>query len=186
MARGWRLAAAGSLLALALAGCTSREEDPRIEALLDRSEIENLIDGLYRNVETASTTDYANYFTPDTVFEINGTAYRGQAAILEYQRKVAETSPMLKGTFHMLVNNLRVEPKGDTATAQLYFTGVLAESLTGDPRLLKHGREYDLLEKQDNGQWRIVKRVIVSDASADSDFKGVVRPGEDYDILKAQ
>lgn len=181
-----RFALAALTLALAAGGCSEPAEDARLQPLLDRSVIADMMDDLYRNVETASTTDYDRYFTPDTVFEINGTAYRGHDAIQGYQRKVAETSPMLKGTFHMLLNNLRVKVDGDTATAELYFTGVLSETLTGDPRLLKHGREYDRLERQPDGGWRIVKRVIVSDASAESDFAGVKRPGEDYDILTAE
>lgn len=181
-----RTLVAALMLALAAGGCSQPAEDPRLQPLLDQNTIAGMMDDLYRNVETASTTDYDRYFTPDTVFEINGTAYRGHAAIQSYQREVAATSPMLKGTFHMLLNNLRVNVDGDTATAQLYFTGVLSETLTGDPRLLKHGREYDRLERQPDGGWRIVKRVIVSDASAESDFAGVKRPGEDYDILTAE
>jgi ketosteroid isomerase-like protein len=181
-----RRALAALVLVLAAGGCSGPAEDPRLQPLLDRTAIADMMDDLYRNVETASTTDYDRYFTPDTVFEINGTAYRGHDAIQGYQREVAESSPMLKGTFHMLLNNLRVAVEGDTATAQLYFTGVLSETLMGDPRLLKHGREYDLLQRQSDGGWRITKRVIVSDASATSDFAGVERPGEGYDILKAR
>ena len=182
----WRRMAIGALTAAALAACSGPTTDEQLQPLLDRMAIEDMMDGLYRNVETASTGDYDNYFTPDTVFEINGTSYRGHDAIQAYQRKVAATSPMLEGTFHMLLNNLKVDVKGDTATAQLYFTGVLAETLTGDPKLLKHGREYDLFQRQDNGEWRITKRVIVSDASAESDFAGIQRPGEDYDIRGAR
>jgi len=181
-----RSALIGALAAVALTACSKPAPDERLQPLLDRVAIEDMMDGLYRNVETASTADYEDYFTPDTVFEINGTSYRGYEAIQDYQRKVATTSPMLDGTFHMLLNNLKVEVDGDTATAQLYFTGVLSESLTGDPRLHKHGREYDLLKRQNNGEWRIVKRVFVSDASAEADFAGVERPGEDYDIRTAQ
>jgi len=58
--------------------------------------------------------------------------------------------------------------------------------VTGAPQLFKHGREYDLLQRQKDGGWKLAKRVIVSDASAESDFKGVKRPGEDYDILKGE
>lgn len=181
----WRSLALSALAAATLTACSRPTTDDRLQPLLDRVAIEDMMDGLYRNVETASTTDYEDYFTPETVFEINGTSYRGHDAIQDYQRKVAETSPMLKGTFHMLLNNLKVDVEGDTATAQLYFTGVLAESLTRDPNLLKHGREYDLLERQEDGEWRIVKRVIVSDASAESEFAGIPRPGEDYDIRQA-
>ena len=180
----WQGAALSALAVLA--ACSKPASEERLQPLVDRVAIEDLLDDVYRNVETASTSDYADYFTPDTVFEINGTAYRGHDAIQTYQRKVAETSPMLEGTFHMLVNNLRIKVDGDIATAQLYFTGVLSESLTGDPRLLKHGREYDLLERQENGEWRITRRVIVSDASAESDFEGIERPGEDYDILQSR
>ncbi|PQA87660.1 nuclear transport factor 2 family protein [Hyphococcus luteus] len=156
------------------------------QILLDRMEINELITGLYENVETASSTNYADYYLEDAVLEINGTEYRGRAAIFDYQDAVAKTSPRLKGSFHMLLNNLSIDVMGDTATAKLYFTGVLAETVTGPPRLFKHGREYDLLVRRTDGEWRIKRRVIVSDASADSDFEGIERPGEDYNILDSE
>lgn len=175
--------------ALAAASCSQQQDSDALkkqQLLIDRMEITDLLDNVYDNVETASTTDFDEYYVPDAVFDVNGTAYKGKQAILDYHRKVAETSPHLKGSFHMLVDNLRVKVSGDTATAKLLFTGILAPSLTDDPQLLKHGREYDLLARQQDGSWKLAKRVIVSDASAESDFAGVKRPGENYDILKGE
>ena len=172
---------------LGLAGCG--QHDPaaqKQQLLIDRMEITDLLDNVYDNVETASTRDFDKYYIKDAVFDVNGTQYKGQQAILDYHRQVAKTSPHLKGSFHMLVDNLRIDVRGDTATAKLLFTGVLSESVTGAPQLFKHGREYDLLQRQNDGGWKLAKRVIVSDASASSDFKGVKRPGEDYDILKGE
>ena len=156
------------------------------QLLIDRMEITDLLDNVYDNVETASTSDFDRYYLPDAVFDVNGTAYAGKQAILDYHADVAKTSPHLKGSFHMLVDNVRVTVNGDTAAARLLFTGILSPTLTRDPQLFKHGREYDLLKRQADGSWKFAKRVIVSDASAESDFAGVERPGEDYDILKAQ
>ncbi len=171
--------------AIALPACT-QTSSAKQQLLLDRMEINELIAGLYENVETASSTDYPDYYLEDAVLEINGTELRGRAAIFDYQSAVAKTSPRLKGSFHMLLNNLSIDVTEDQATAKLYFTGVLAETVTGPPRLFKHGREYDLLVRRPDGEWRIKKRVIVSDASADSDFAGIERPGEDYDILEGE
>lgn len=172
--------------AFALASCSSGEVSEKQQLLIDRMEISDLLDNVYDNVETASTRDFDTYYLPDAVFDVNGTALQGKQAILDYHAKVAETSPHLEGTFHMLVDNLRVKVDGDTATAKLLFTGVLAPTITGEPVLSKHGREYDLLKRQADGSWKFAKRVIVSDASAVSDFAGVKRPGEDYDILKSE
>lgn len=172
---------------LVLGSCGDDSEIQRKQQLLiDRMEITDLIDNVYDNVETASTTDFDRYYLPDAVFDVNGTAYKGKQAILDYHAEVAKTSPHLAGSFHMLVDNLRVSVEGDRATAKLLFTGILSPSLTEDPKLFKHGREYDLLQRQSDGSWKFAKRVIVSDASAESDFAGVERPGEDYDILAAE
>ena len=173
-------------LALVTLGACSQngDEAAKQKLLIDRMEITDLLDNVYDNVETASTSDFDKYYLPDAVFDVNGTAYKGKQAILDYHAQVAKTSPHLKGSFHMLVDNVRVKVDGDKATTKLLFTGVLAPSLTGDPQLFKHGREYDLLERQADGSWKFAKRVIVSDASAESDFAGIKRPGEDYDILQ--
>ena len=172
---------------LALGACGGDSDMERKQQLLiDRMEITDLIENVYDNVETASTKDFDKYYLSDAVFDVNGTAYEGKQAILDYHAQVAETSPHLEGSFHMLVDNLRVAVDGDRATAKLLFTGILSPSLTDDPRLFKHGREYDLLQRQSDGSWKFAKRVIVSDASAESDFSGVERPGEDYDILASE
>lgn len=178
---------AAGLAALALAACGSGSEtSPKQQLLIDRMEITDLLENVYDNVETASTSDFDKYYVSDAVFDVNGTAYTGKQAILDYHAQVATTSPHLQGSYHMLVDNLRVKVDGDTATARLLFTGILSPSLTEDPQLFKHGREYDLLKRQGDGTWKIAKRVIVSDASSDSDFAGIKRPGEDYDILKGE
>lgn len=176
-----------ALALFALSSCGGDSEAERKQQLLiDRMEITDLIENVYDNVETASTTDFDKYYLPDAIFEVNGTAYQGKQAVLDYHAEVAKTSPRLDGSFHMLVDNLRVSVDGDRATAKLLFTGILSPSLTQDPKLFKHGREYDLLERQPDGSWKFAKRVIVSDASSESDFAGVQRPGEDYDILSSQ
>lgn len=172
------------LLAAVLASaCSDNAPDASTQELADRMMIGDLITDLYADVEAASGSNYSTYYTPDAVFEVNGTRLEGREEIIDYHREVARTSPKLSGTFHMLVDNLRIEVLDDTAKASLIFTGVLSESLTRDPRLHKHGREYDLLQRQDDGEWKIIKRVIVSDASAESDFVGIERPGPGYDIL---
>ncbi|MBO9604220.1 MAG: SgcJ/EcaC family oxidoreductase [Novosphingobium sp.] len=173
-----------ALLALEACAKSGGEDEAKQRLLIDRMEITDLLDNVYDNVETASTTDFDKYYLPDAVFDVNGTAYKGKQAILDYHAQVAKTSPHLKGVFHMLVDNVRVKVDGNRAATKLLFTGILAPNLTGDPTLFKHGREYDLLARQSDGSWKFAKRVIVSDASAGSDFADVERPGEDYDILK--
>ena len=69
----------------------------------------------------------------------------------------------LTGTYHMLMNNPRIQVKGDTATAHLLYTGLMCDDLRGPPRLIEMGREYDELVKID-GEWLISKRVLSSDA----------------------
>jgi len=108
-------------LPLVLSGCGKDSDAARKQQLLiDRMEIADLLDNVYDNVETASTRDFDKYYIKDAIFDVNGTPYKGQQAILDYHRQVAKTSPHLKGSFHMLVDNLRVKVNGDTATATCY------------------------------------------------------------------
>lgn len=172
-----------AFLAAMTSSCSHPSDDSELQALKDRTAVGDLITEVYANVEAASLQSYNDYYTSDAHFEVNGTSYKGREEIIDYHRNVAETSPVLEGTFHMLVNNMAVKVTGDTATAKLIFTGVLSRNVTGPPELHKHGREYNLLKRQADGKWRITRRVIVSDASAESDFAGILRPGPDFDIL---
>lgn len=136
------------------------------EHLLDRIQIEDLLIMYYTSLVDFDRTTMATHFTEDAVLDINGKIMTGHAEIdaLYADSEALLAANELTGTYHMLMNNPRIQVKGDgTATAHLLYTGLMCDDLRGPPRLIEMGREYDEFVKVD-GHWLISKRVLTSDA----------------------
>ena len=136
------------------------------EHLLDRIQIEDLLIMYYTSLVDFDRTTMATHFTEDAILDINGKIMKGHAEIdalyANSESILAENE--LTGTYHMLMNNPRIQVNSDgTATAHLLYTGLMCDDLRGPPRLVEMGREYDELVKID-GHWLISKRMISSDA----------------------
>ncbi len=181
--------ARGALLPLGLAlslaaGAPALAQPPQttMQTLLDRVQIEDLITGYYSNLGGGGK-GFAAYYVPDATFDVNGKIYKGQDAIERAYKELGATSPIPKGTFHMLLTNPQIDVKGDTAVASFIWTGILNEQAKAPPRFIEQGREYDVLVKRD-GQWRISKRVIIADSGLPDFFDATYTPRKDYDPLK--
>jgi ketosteroid isomerase-like protein len=174
-------------LALALAGCTQgaaeQAEDAAEQALLDRVAIEDLLGRYYANFGAESSLGFNDYYTDDAVFDVNGQVAHGKDEIQGIYAGLGDESPAARGTFHMLMTNPVIEVDGDTATAQLLWTGILNDTIDGPPKFVEQGREYDRLVKQD-GKWLINKRVVIADSGLPASMKNTYEPRMDYDIMK--
>ena len=135
------------------------------EHLLDRIQIEDLLIMYYTSLVDFDRTTMATHFTEDAVLDINGKIMTGHAEIdaLYADSEALLAANELTGTYHMLMNNARIQVKGDTATAHLLYTGLMCDDVRGPPRLIEMGREYDEFVKVDS-HWLISKRVLTSDA----------------------
>jgi SnoaL-like protein len=135
------------------------------EHLLDRIQIEDLLIMYYTTLVDFDRTTMAHHFTEDAVLDINGKIMRGHKEIdaLYANSEAILAENELTGTYHMLMNNPRIQVKGDTATAHLLYTGLMCDDLRGPPRLIEMGREYDEFVKVD-GRWLISKRELRPDA----------------------
>lgn len=136
------------------------------EHLLDRIQIEDLLIMYYTALVDFDRTTMAHHFTVDAVLDINGKIMRGHKEIddLYAQSEALLAANEMTGTYHMLMNNPRIQVRNDgTATAHLLYTGLMCDDVRGPPRLVEMGREYDEFVKVD-GQWLISKRVLSSDA----------------------
>lgn len=109
----------------------------------------------------AERNELDEYFLEDAVMTVNNKVLTGRPAIAEaYQARQNENvKPGM--TFCMLVGNPRVTVTGDTAIADLIWTGILNEDLATPPRLIQQGTDYTELVKVD-GVWMISNRVITS------------------------
>lgn len=149
-----------------------------LQALLDRSAIEELLKRYYSGLDAGDPEGLGRFFDDDAELDVNGLKARGSSEIAELYRAVAADKPRLIGTFRMLLNNLTIQVEGDAATAQMLWTQTLNETIKGPPRLIEQGREFDTLAKR-GGRWRIVKRVVVADSGMPDIFDATYNPRED-------
>jgi hypothetical protein len=130
--------------------------------LLDRIQIEDLLIAYYQPLGSGGG-DMTAFYTEDGVLDLNGRVYQGKAGVKQaYRDAAAAMGPSFKGKFHILMNNPRIVVNGESATADLIWTGVASESATAQPHLVEQGREHDDLVKL-AGHWLLKKRVITSD-----------------------
>ncbi len=171
-----------AILSLALAApAIAQTAVTTAQTLLDRIQIEDLITNYYDNL--GGGKGFAAFYVPDAVFDVNGKVYKGQEAIERAYKELGATSPIPKGTFHMLLTNPRIVVTGDTAVARFLWTGILNEQAKAPPRFIEQGREYDVLVKR-NGEWRISKRVVIADSGLPDFFDATYASRKDYDPLK--
>jgi len=130
--------------------------------LLDRIQIEDLLIAYYQPLGSGGE-DMTAFYTENGVLDLNGRAYQGKAGVRQaYRDAAAAIGPSFKGKFHVLMNNPRIVVNGESATADLIWTGVASETATSQPHLVEQGREHDDLVKL-AGRWLLKKRVITSD-----------------------
>jgi hypothetical protein len=65
---------------------------------------------------------------------------------------------------------VKITVEGDTATADMLWTGVNSEKVTAAPQFVEQGREHDELVKR-NGRWLFKHRVITSDGGLPAMFE---------------
>jgi hypothetical protein len=159
---------AGHLCLLALAALASPHQamgQPRVTTeatLLDRIQIEDFLVAYYQPLGSGGE-DMTVFYAGDSVLDLNGRVYQGKAGVRQAYRDAAGAmGPGFKGKFHILMNNPRIVVNGESATADLIWTGIASETVKSLPHLVEQGREHDELVKQ-SGQWLFKKRVITSD-----------------------
>jgi len=140
-----------------------------LTVLLDRAQIEDMLVDYYGHLGGADH-DLDSYYLAEGVLDVNGVVARGRKPIAELYQKLAAISPGLHGKFHMLLSNPRVVVHGDTATADLIWTGVVSETAKAAPRIVEQGREHDELVKRE-GRWYFKYRVITSDGGLPAMFE---------------
>lgn len=143
------------------------------ETLLDRIQIEDLLYNYY-SLLGRQGEHFDDYYLENGILDINGTIYEGKAAILSAYKPESGAMPMT-GKFHMLLSNPRIVVKGDTAMADMIWTGIISDHIKAPPRFVEQGREHDELIKRD-GRWYFKLRVITSDSGLPAAFEKNYRP----------
>ena len=158
------------LVLLAVAGVTwltgfspVRAASPvTLQGLLVRAWIEDMLVKYYTNLGGADQ-GFGQYYTEDGVLDVNGIVARGGKEVEDLYKRIAEGSPRPVGVFHMLLTNLVVNVDGQTATADMVWTGIESDTPKSRPHFVEQGREHDELVKQ-GARWLFKHRIITSDA----------------------
>jgi len=140
---------------------------PKITAatLIDRAMIEDLLIDYYGQLGSGKH-DFSYWFAPDGVLDVNGEVGQGKAGIEKIYKDTAARSAGRKGTFRMLLTNLRITVNGNTATADMIWTGLNNETVTSPTTVVEQGHEHDDLVKLD-GRWVFKHRWVTSDGGMD-------------------
>lgn len=166
----WGIAFAFAVLLLTGSAEPAYAEGPvtTMATLLDRVQIEDLLNDYYAYLG-GGHRGFGSFYTEDGVLDVNGIIARGRASIDELYAKIEQPGLGPRGTFHMLVTNPRIAVHGSAATADVIWTGIICDAVTGPPRFVEQGREHDELVKA-NGRWYFKHRVITSDAGLTAMF----------------
>ena len=164
-----RLIALVALLPTVVAPALAQQSPTTVATLVDRAQIEDLLIEYYSHLGSGRGA-FGDYYVADGVLDVNGLVAKGQAAIEQLYKQVREGTPRHPGTFRMLLTNPRIVVAGDTATADVIWTGVNSESVRSLPQILEQGREHDELVKH-AGRWYFKHRVITTDGGLPAMFE---------------
>lgn len=140
-----------------------------VTTLIDRAQIEDLLVTYYSHLGTGGG-DFGDFYVADGSLDVNGLIAKGQRAIKELYEQVRQGTPRRPGTFRMLLTNPHIVVTGDSATADVIWTGVASASVKSLPQILEQGREHDELVKR-QGHWYFKHRVITSDGGLPAMFE---------------
>lgn len=158
------IAAAASLLLAAAPAVHAQDDGFTAQTVIDRAEIEDLLQRYYNNFGKAEGESFGAFYAPDALFVLGAKTYKGQDEIAGAYKAIGSSGQnpaQGRFSFNVLMTNPVIAVHGNAATAQLVFTEIVMDTATAPPRLLTQGREYDNLAKT-GGHWRFTKRQIVA------------------------
>jgi len=166
-------------LLLLVSACTPVGQtaiSPEVQALLDRTAIEDLVLEYYSHLGTGGGKGFGDYFVEDSVLDVDGTVARGQAEIENLYKRAGGDLPTARGgTFRMLLTNIRVKVNGDSATGEMIWIGLYAATVKAMPEIIEHGREKGEFVKRD-GRWYFKNRMVTSDSGLSGIFAETYYP----------
>lgn len=137
---------------------------PRVQALLDRQEITDLLHTYCRAVDRGDENLLRSVYHPDASDDRGPGIFQGTA-----QEFVAWCMGVLHNVklTHHLLTNIRIDLRGDTALAESYFLAYhRLDKPTGKEDVVVGGRYLDRLERRPGGPtgvWKIAHRKEIND-----------------------
>lgn len=137
---------------------------PRVQALLDKQEIVDLMYSYARGLDRAEENLVRSVFHPDATVDFGPGIFQG--TVSDFIGWVLDVRGNMKATHHMIAN-IRVDLRGDTAFAESYFlTWHRLDKSTGKEDFFLGGRYLDRLERRPGGAsgvWKVAHRKQVKD-----------------------
>lgn len=166
-----RFLLASAALVLTASAHPALAEQPvtTLATLLDKAQIEDMLVDYYGQLG-GGRHDFGAFYVEDGVLDVNGLVAQGKKPIEDLYKKTAEGTPRRPGTFRMLLTNLKIVVNGDSATADVVWTGINSETVKAAPQFIEQGREHDELVKR-AGRWYFKHRVITSDGGLPAMFE---------------
>lgn len=148
-------------LAVAPASRLAAQQAPSAQSLADRAVIADLLTRYYNNFGNGVESKIGEFYADDGEMILGATHYKGIEAIKGAYAAVPADAPQRKSfALNILISNMLVTVRGDTATARLVFTETITEKQGEAPKILTQGREFDHLVKR-GGRWLISSRQIM-------------------------
>lgn len=137
---------------------------PRVQALLDKQEIVDLMYAYARGIDRAEENLVRSVFQPDASIDFGPGIFQG--SVSEFITWALDVRGGMKATQHM-VSNIRIDLRGDIALAETYFLNWhRLDKSTGKEDFFVGGRYLDKLERRPGGAagvWKIAHRKQVKD-----------------------
>lgn len=137
---------------------------PRIQALLDKQEITDLMYSYARGIDRSEENLVRSVFHPDASIDFGPGIFQG--SVTDFVTWALDVRGHMKATHHM-IGNVRVDLRGDVALAESYFlTWHRLDKSTGKEDFILAGRYLDKLERRPGGAsgvWKIAHRKQVKD-----------------------
>lgn len=137
---------------------------PRLQAVVDKSEIKHVLSTFARGIDRADETLLRSVLHPDATLDLGPGVFQGTGN--DYVHWVMGVLQNLKSTHHALGQS-HVELNGDVALVETYFNAhIRVEKPVGREDVFMGGRNLDRLERRPSGTagvWKIVHRKQILD-----------------------
>src|SRR5262249_39359728 len=146
---GARIAAPVTFLLAATSGPVLAEQPATtLGTLLDKQQIADMLVEYYGHLGGGGADEFSKYYVEDGKLNVNGAVGQGAKGIEDIYKKVAAGSPKMPGKFRMVLSNPIVVVNGNSATADVLWTGINSAAQTATPQLVEQGTEHDELVKR--------------------------------------
>ena len=146
-----------------LAG-TSERLSPRLQAMIDKSEISDLLATFARGLDRIDENLLRSVLHPDATLDFGPGIFQGNGN--DYVHWVIGALNGVKSSHHM-IGNVRIELEGDVALVESYFHAHFRlDKPVGREDVFMGGRNLDRMERRPSGSagvWKIVHRKQILD-----------------------